>query len=64
MDYAGNQNLTELEKTLGFRIVHMGGSSYQCQRFNDKGKVVSVSPASEREFKMFDLLCQDSTGRV
>lgn len=54
----------EVEKILGFRVVHMGGSSYQCQRINDKGKVVSVNPASEREFKMFALLCQDSTERV
>lgn len=63
MDFGGQEDLTEIEKTLGFRIVQVGVEAYQCQRF-DKGKVVSVSPATIREFKMFTLLCRDSSGRV
>jgi hypothetical protein len=54
----------EAEKLLGFRIVNLGGTGFQAQRIGDKGKVTAVRPASESEYKMFRLLCQDSTGRV
>lgn len=55
-----------VEAHLGFRIVRVEGSKVkgaegpdtaQYQRIDEKGKVLHVAPAVERELTMFNLLC-------